>query len=242
MLSQFAGHAHPAIPRSAFSVTPLFGKLKTLEMARILLCIVAALCLGAASAERKLLQPGRLTVTQTAQGNPDLSTLVSALQKSGLAVGLNDPNFVGTVFAPTNAAFTALEANLGYTPAQLLADPILTPILKYHVVPDVAAQASSLTDNQTLTTMLPGQNLTVYVKGPGRIVITGVQNSANVTQPDIRADKAIIHVVDTVLLASKDSLNANAVDLSAPAPAPMPMPAAQLAAKPGAAPAKPMSG
>ncbi len=37
--------------------------------------------------------------------------------------------------------------------------------------------------------MLPGQNLTVYVKGPGRIVITGVQNSANVTQPDIRADK-----------------------------------------------------
>ena len=37
--------------------------------------------------ERKLLQPGRLTVTQTAQGNPDLSTLVSALQKSGLAGG-----------------------------------------------------------------------------------------------------------------------------------------------------------
>ncbi len=58
----------------------------------------------------------------------------------------------------------------------------------------------------------------------------------------LRALQAIIHVVDTVLLASKDSLNANAVDLSAPAPAPMPMPAAQLAAKPGAAPAKPMSG
>ena len=58
----------------------------------------------------------------------------------------------------------------------------------------------------------------------------------------LHALQAIIHVVDTVLLASKDSLNANAVDLSAPAPAPMPMPAAQLAAKPGAAPAKPMSG
>lgn len=48
------------------------------------------------------------------------------------------------MFAPTNAAFTALEANLGYTPAQLLADPILTPILKYHVVPDVAAQVRKL--------------------------------------------------------------------------------------------------
>ena len=43
------------------------------------------------------------------------------------------------MFAPTNAAFSALEANLGYTPEQLFADPILTPILKYHVVPDVAA-------------------------------------------------------------------------------------------------------
>ena len=58
------------------------------------------------------------------------------------------------------------------------------------------------------------------------------------------ASQAIIHVVDTVLLASKDALNANAVTLPAPAPvmAPMPMPAAQLAAKPGAAPARPMSG
>ena len=38
-------------------------------------------------AERKLLQPapGALTVTQTAQGNPDLSTLVQALTKTGLA-------------------------------------------------------------------------------------------------------------------------------------------------------------
>ena len=39
-------------------------------------------------AERKLLQPGQpgsLTVTQTAQGNPDLSTLVQALTKTGLA-------------------------------------------------------------------------------------------------------------------------------------------------------------
>ena len=37
--------------------------------------------------------------------------------------------------------------------------------------------------------MLPGQNLTVYVKGPGRTVITGMQNSANLTQADVRADK-----------------------------------------------------
>ena len=50
MLSQFVGHAHPAIPRSAFSEAPFFGKLKTPEMAKLFLCLVAALCLGAASA------------------------------------------------------------------------------------------------------------------------------------------------------------------------------------------------
>ncbi len=53
---------------------------------------------------------------------------------------LNNTNLVATVFAPTNAAFTALEKNLGYTPTQLLNSPILKPTLEYHVVPGVAAQ------------------------------------------------------------------------------------------------------
>ena len=158
------------------------------------------------------------------------------------------------VFAPTNAAFQALEANLGYTPEQLLSSSILAPTLKYHVVPGVAAevikqaktccliyhskspliwlmrifmqhymyiygsadtggksqarlhccdkkrialskfvrcclQSQSLADNQTLSTLLPGQDLTVFLKGPGRVVISGVQTAANVTQADIKADK-----------------------------------------------------
>ena len=50
-------------------------------------------------------------------------------------------------------------------------------------------QSQSLKDNQTLTTMLPSQTLTVYLKGPGRVVISGVQTAANVTQADIVADK-----------------------------------------------------
>lgn len=54
--------------------------------------------------------------------------------------GTEPLSWLSAVFAPTNAAFQALEANLGYTPEQLLAAPILAPILKYHVVPGVAAQ------------------------------------------------------------------------------------------------------
>ena len=67
------------------------------------------------------------------------------------------------MFAPTNAAFTALEANLGYTPAQLLADPILTPILKYHVVPDVAAQVRKLPVVQNNMLPLPLQLLSADI-------------------------------------------------------------------------------
>ena len=62
-------------------------------------------------------------------------------------------------------------------------------------------QSNSLADNQTLTTMLPGQDLTVYVKGPGRIVISGVQTAANVTQADIRADK-VRFLASTLLCSS----------------------------------------
>ena len=51
----------------------------------LMLCTHFELSVMGLPAERKLLQPGTLTVVQTAQGNPDLSTLVSALTKTGLA-------------------------------------------------------------------------------------------------------------------------------------------------------------
>ncbi|EIE24036.1 FAS1 domain-containing protein [Coccomyxa subellipsoidea C-169] len=182
-------------------------------MAKAIFLLVAALAITAVSAGngRTLLQ--QKTVTQTAQATPALSTLVAALTKTGLADVLNDPNLVATVFAPTNDAFVALEKSLGYTQEQLLNSAILKPTLLYHVVPKVAAQSSSLTDNQVLATDLPGQSLTVYLK-PSGVVISGVQTAANVTQANIVASKAIVHVVDTVLLPAQYALN------GAPAPAP----------------------
>ena len=47
------------------------------------------------------------TIVEIAQGNPDLSTLVTAVTKAGLADTLSGPGPF-TVFAPTNAAFSAL--------------------------------------------------------------------------------------------------------------------------------------
>lgn len=64
-------------------------------------------------------------------GNPDFSTLVTAVTEAGLVDTLNSEGPF-TVFAPTNAAFDALGAD---AIASVLADKeLLTSILTYHVV------------------------------------------------------------------------------------------------------------
>ncbi len=84
------------------------------------------------------------TVVDIATSNADFSTLVAAVAKADLVGALSEEGPF-TVFAPTNAAFEALLAKMGATPEELLANPFLAAILKYHVVPGkVGAQFVSL--------------------------------------------------------------------------------------------------
>lgn len=132
------------------------------------------------------------TITDIAAGNPDFSTLVSALVRVGLDDTLaSDGEF--TVFAPTNAAFTALGVDLS-----TLTDAELTSILLYHVVAgatvdssSVPAFAASASENAW------GNGLTLLFDTSSGVVING---SAEVTTPDIEASNGIIHVIDAVLL------------------------------------------
>ena len=52
---------------------------------------------------------------------------------------LSDPTLVATVFAPSDDAFTAYLTANNLTAEQLLAAPTLGSVLKFHVVPGVAA-------------------------------------------------------------------------------------------------------
>ncbi len=73
-------------------------------------------------------------VVQVAQSDSRFSILVEAVQAAGLTDTLTAPGPY-TVFAPTNDAFSALLGELGVTKDQLLANkPLLTAVLKYHVV------------------------------------------------------------------------------------------------------------
>ncbi len=120
------------------------------------------------------------------------SSLVSAVAEAGLvnAVRGSGTGDGITVFAPTNAAFSALGALPG--------NPALSDVLTYHVV-DGVALAASLSNNQELTTLQGG---TVQVLLGPPLQLQGVSNTVNITATDIVAKNGVSHVLDAVLDAT----------------------------------------
>jgi len=101
-----------------------------------------------------------------------------------------------TVFAPTDAAFTALLNALNINKADLLADrPNLDNILLQHVIgseiDSVTAFAANGADVQTLN---PSEKVTVAIVD-GELTIEG----ATVVITDVQASNGVIHVIDTVI-------------------------------------------
>jgi len=127
------------------------------------------------------------TITELAESNSDLSTLVSALNQAGLDDELNgDGPF--TVFAPSNSAFQQIDVN------DLTSDSdLLTKVLTYHVVQGEIT-AGDIQDGQTVET-LQGETLRFSLNNGGVQV-----NGANVTTADLQASNGVVHVIDGVLL------------------------------------------
>jgi uncharacterized surface protein with fasciclin (FAS1) repeats len=135
------------------------------------------------------------TVVDVAIGSPDHSTLVAAVTAAGLVETLKGAGPF-TIFAPTNAAFTALPAGTVDGLLKPESKAALTGILTYHVVSG-NVKAADLKDGQKVKT-LNGGELTVSIK-EGKVKING----ANVTAADLAGSNGVIHVVDGVLLPKK---------------------------------------
>ncbi|WP_201588060.1 fasciclin domain-containing protein [Psychrobacter jeotgali] len=135
-------------------------------------------------------------ITEMAASNPDLSTLVAALQAAGLDQTLaTDGQF--TVFAPNNAAFEDLLATLGVTQEELLADKdLLTSVLTYHVVPDTTVMAADIPYGNDITTV----NGAAFNISDANVITGANGGTANITAPDMVATNGVVHVIDTVLL------------------------------------------
>eukprot|EP01025_Chloroclados_australasicus_P006014 TRINITY_DN11979_c0_g2_i1.p1 TRINITY_DN11979_c0_g2~~TRINITY_DN11979_c0_g2_i1.p1 ORF type:complete len:457 (-),score=80.64 TRINITY_DN11979_c0_g2_i1:259-1629(-) len=142
------------------------------------------------------------SVASVASGVPELSTLVEALVAANLVDILSDGSAPLTVFAPTNAAFESTLMDLGMTLEELVAEPgLLDEILLYHVV-EGTFFSSDLFDGQQLTTLSFERELTVSIDVP-TVQIRGLGSFAEVADADIPAGKAVVHIIDYVLLPFK---------------------------------------
>jgi len=150
----------------------------------------------------KVILPQSKNVVQIAQGIGDFSILVDAVVAAGLAETLSGPGPF-TVFAPTNAAFAALLAELGVTTEQLLADKaLLTSVLTYHVVPG-RVLAGDITEGAMPTTV-QGQKFTLSLAGGPNITDANGRKS-NIVATNVQAANGVIHVIDTVILPKADT-------------------------------------
>jgi uncharacterized surface protein with fasciclin (FAS1) repeats len=150
---------------------------------------------GVIHAIDRVLLPANLNIVQTAQANANLSILVQAVVAAGLVDTLSAPGPF-TVFAPTDAAFAALLAELGLTQQQLLADTaLLTAVLTYHVVPGRVLKAQ-VPLNTPITTV-QGATFTV---GSDLAITDARGRKAALVATDVFASNGVVHVIDKVIL------------------------------------------
>lgn len=140
------------------------------------------------------------TIVTHATANPNFTSLVGAL------TGAGQPNFVGilsgtgpfTVFAPTNAAFTALNTELAPGGIAGVSAANLTKVLQYHVV-NGNILAASLTEGQVVNTLQTPQTFRVTLAGGAKITDARSRVS-NIVATDVQCSNGVIHVLDKVLL------------------------------------------
>ena len=147
---------------------------------------------------------GDKTIVALAQGNPNVSTLVTAVTAAGLAETLSGAGPF-TVFAPSNDAFAKVD--------KATLDGLLKPeskdklaaLLKYHVVAGNVKSgdlAKMITDGKGTAAVktLNGGSLKATMDGD-KIVLTDAKGGkSTVTAPDMVASNGTVHVVDTVVM------------------------------------------
>ncbi|WP_027328108.1 fasciclin domain-containing protein [Marinimicrobium agarilyticum] len=139
-------------------------------------------------------EPEVNTVVDVAIDNGNFTTLVTALEATGLDETLDDPDGTFTVFAPTDDAFALLGEE---TIAALLEDTdTLSDILLYHVVSGTEIGSAAAIDAAgTTIEMANDDEAGVSLSGENLLI-----NLSMVTITDVEADNGVIHVIDAVMM------------------------------------------
>ncbi|MBC5862134.1 fasciclin domain-containing protein [Flavobacterium turcicum] len=190
-------------------------KIKNQILSFVTMLAVAFVTFSCSTDEPKEVTPLK-SIVEIAKADPaNFSILVDALRKTGLESTLTSAGSY-TVFAPTNAAFTAAgyssaSINALTAPADNTAINNLRLILQNHVIGLGTRANDLLAAGYTRTfaaVRVPASassnvNINLFVNKVGTDVLVngGVANGgAKVTSADIEASNGIVHVVDGVIL------------------------------------------
>jgi uncharacterized surface protein with fasciclin (FAS1) repeats len=144
------------------------------------------------------------SVVSVLAADPSTQVLATAIREAGLDSALAGPGPF-TILAPTDAAFTALLAELGITQAQLLANKqLLTQVLQYHVLNGRVARAA-VPLGKPITPLAGGIFKVESVSGELRVT-DGRNRVSRITTTDIDGGNGVIHKLDRVLLPADKTI------------------------------------
>jgi len=143
-----------------------------------------------------LMTPPQGNLVDIVAGRSDLSTLTSLLTAAGLVDTIKNDNDV-TVFAPSDAAFTQLDAEVLKYLQNHPSD--LKEVLLYHVISAKTLYTAGMHHAMTFPTADPNTWLMVIEDGNGHISI----NNANLSERDISGDNGVLHIIDDVIIPTK---------------------------------------
>ncbi len=137
------------------------------------------------------------SIVDLASQTESLSTLVSALQLTGLDATLSSSGAF-TVLAPTNDAFGAFLSSINAASLDDIPVDVLTNVLLNHVLIG-EVQSSSLSNGYASTQAVStasGSNMSIYINTDNGVTFNGV---SSVTTADVVASNGIVHIVDSVI-------------------------------------------
>ena len=147
------------------------------------------------------------SIVDVATANGSFTTLIAALEATGLDATLSDMDSKFTVFAPTDDAFALLGQDV--IDALLADTDTLSDILTYHVISGEVDSSAAISSAGSLVEMVNGDSVGLSLDGDNLLV-----NTATVILVDVAADNGVIHVIDAVLTppADKGTPTMNIVD------------------------------
>lgn len=145
-------------------------------------------------------------LAEVAQKN-GFTALLAAVNKADISSTLTATNANLTVFAPSDAAFSALATQLGFANAEAMVSALsvsdLSKILSYHVVPGARYASDLKAGGATLSTAYSFEGAAARLglnTSTGVAISDAVLATSNVTTADVRADNGVLHSVDKVLI------------------------------------------